>query len=52
MILPPKAGRYDSLIAVPGKLLYRWLPRIGSDARRSPVVFYDFEKREEKTRAR
>ncbi len=49
VVLPPKAGRYDSLAAVSGKLLYRRLPRVGSAARRQPVVFYDLEKREEKT---
>ena len=30
VVLPPKAGRYDSLAAVSGKLLYRRLPRVGS----------------------
>ncbi len=48
VILPPKPGRYADLCAVPGKLLYRWLPRTGSDATTSPLEFYDFEKRETK----
>ena len=49
VVLPPKAGRYDSLAAVSGKLLYRRLPRVGSGEEKKPVVFYDLEKREEKT---
>jgi tricorn protease len=49
VILPPKAGRYDSLAAVSGKLLFRRVPRIGSGEEKKPVVFYDLEKREEKT---
>ena len=49
VILPPKAGRYDDLCAVSGKLLYRRLPRVGSAEDHSPVLFYDLEKREEKT---
>ena len=48
-VLPPKAGRYDSLATISGKLLYRRQPRVGSARRRTPVVFYDLEKREEKT---
>ena len=49
VVLPPKAGRYDSLAAVSGKLLYRRLPRVGAGEEKTPVVFYDLEKREEKT---
>ena len=33
VVLPPKAGRYDSLAAVSGKLLFHRLPRIGSGGR-------------------
>ena len=49
VILPPKAGRYADLAAVAGKLIYRRLPRTGSIDEKSPVIFYDLEKREEKT---
>jgi tricorn protease len=49
VVLPPKAGRYDQLAAVAGKLLYRRLPRVGSGDEKSLVIFYDLEKREEKT---
>jgi tricorn protease len=49
VVLPPKAGRFADLAAVSGKLLYRRLPRTGSDEEKSSLMFYDFEKREEKT---
>ena len=49
VVLPPKAGNYDSLAAVEGKLLYIRRPRSGSGGEDSPIVFYDLEKREEKT---
>jgi tricorn protease len=49
VVLPPKAGRYDSLMAISGKLLYRRTPRVGSADEKSPVICYDLEKREEKT---
>jgi len=49
VILPADAGNYDNLNAVSGKLLYQRRPRTGSGDENSPVVFYDFEKREEKT---
>ena len=49
VVLPPKAGRFDSLSAVSGKLLFRRLPRVGSGSEKKPVAFYDLEKREEKT---
>lgn len=49
VILPPKAGRFADLMAVSGKLIFRRLPRLGSADEKNPVVFYDLEKREEKT---
>lgn len=49
VILPARAGRYDSLTAVAGKVFYRRLPRTGSADERSSFVFFEFEKREEKT---
>lgn len=45
VILPPRAGRYGNLIAVPGKLLYRWSPR-GEGG--SPIELWDLDKREVK----
>jgi tricorn protease len=49
VILPPKAGNYQGLQAVKGKLLYRRLPRTGSGEEKSAVVYYDLAEREEKT---
>ncbi len=49
VILPPKPGQYADLQAVAGKLIYRRTPRVGSGDEHSPVVYFDFEKREEKT---
>ena len=49
IVLPPKAGNFDELHAVKGKLLYRRQPRAGSDTDKTPIVYFDLEKREEKT---
>lgn len=49
VLLPPKAGRYTHLTAVPGKLIYRRAPRTGSGEDKAPLIYYDFAKREEKT---
>lgn len=49
VLLPPKPGRYDNLMAVPGKLLYRRPPRTGSADEKDPLHYWDLEKREEKT---
>ncbi len=46
--LPPKAGYFDDLCAVGGKLIYRRLPRAGSTGDRSTLCYYDLDKREEK----
>jgi tricorn protease len=48
-VLPPKAGRFDNLSAINGKLVYCRLPRTGSAEDKSDLIFYDIEKREEKT---
>ena len=49
IVLPPKAGNYDRLQAVAGKILYRRQPRTGSGEEKSALVYYDLEEREEKT---
>ena len=49
VVLPPKAGNYSDLQAIKGKLLYRRTPRTGSGDDKSPIVYFDFEEREEKT---
>lgn len=49
VILPMKGGNYNNLTAVSGKLIYRHNPSTGSTDTDSPIMYYDFEKREEKT---
>jgi tricorn protease len=49
VVLPPKAGHFADLAAVSGKLIYRRLPRAGSGDEKSTLVYYDLEKREDKT---
>ena len=49
VVLPPKAGNYAELQAVKGKLLYRRQPRSGSNDDKAPIVYFDFDEREEKT---
>ncbi len=49
VVLPPKPGYFGDLCAVTGKLIYRRLPRAGSGDEKSTLVFYDLEKREDKT---
>ena len=49
MVLPPKPGYFADLAAVSGKLIYRRLPHAGASEEKSALVFYDLEKREDKT---
>jgi len=49
VILPPKPGYFGDLTSVSGKLIYRRLPRAGSGEEKSALVYYDLEKREDKT---
>ena len=49
VVLPMKSGNYADLQAIKGKLLYRRLPRTGSADEKSPIVYFDFQEREEKT---
>jgi tricorn protease len=50
VVLPPKAGYYTDLASASGKLIYRQLPRAGAlPDSKTPVKYFDFEKREEKT---
>lgn len=46
--LPVGGGRFDTIMAVPGRVLFRWPPRIGARKGNSPLSFWDLEKREEK----
>jgi len=49
VVLPPKPGRFADLAALSDKLIYRQLPRTGSEEEKSTLMFYDLEKREDKT---
>jgi len=49
VVLPPASGAYADLQAVKGKLVYRRTPRAGTHEEKSPIVYFDFEEREEKT---
>ena len=49
VVLPLKAGNYDRLAAVSGKVVVRRLPRTGSADEARPIVFWDLTEREEKT---
>ena len=47
-MLPPSGPRFGNLRALPGKLIFTRYPRTGA-AGASPLLYYDLEKREEKT---
>jgi len=49
VILPPEAGNWGGLAAVPGKVLYIRGPRSGSADEDSPLKLWDLEEREEET---
>lgn len=49
VILPVQAGNYGRIAAVSGKVIYQRPPNSGSADKKSPILFYDFDKREEKT---
>lgn len=49
VVLPPAADQYADLGAVKGKVLYRRDPRTGGDEDSSPLLYWDFKDREEKT---
>jgi tricorn protease len=46
--LPVGSGRFDSLMAVPGRVLFRCPPRTGARKGNAPLSYWDIEKREEK----
>jgi tricorn protease len=49
VILPPAAGNFGPIQAVSGKLVYLRAPNTGSADKKKPLMYYDFDKREEKT---
>jgi len=48
IVLPIGSGRIDHLDALPGKVLFRWPPRAGSNGRTSPLSYYDLDARSER----
>ena len=48
VVLPPTGPRFGNLRAVAGKLIFSRHPRAGASGP-SPLLYYDLEKREEKT---
>jgi tricorn protease len=48
VVLPVGSGRLDNITAVPGKVIFRWPPRAGSNSKNSPVSYYDLDARTEK----
>ncbi len=48
IVLPVGSGRIDQLGALPGKVIFRWPPRVGSNTRTSPLSFYDINGRAER----
>jgi tricorn protease len=49
VILPVQAGNYNNLYAAEGKLIYQRRPNTGSEDKESPILFFDLDKRKEKT---
>jgi tricorn protease len=49
VILPPAAGNYGNIAAITGKVIYYRAPNSGSADKKRPVVYFDFDKLEEKT---
>jgi len=49
LILPPAAGNFGGIQAVSGKLVYLRVPNTGSADKKKPLMYYDLDKREEKT---
>jgi tricorn protease len=47
VVLPPQAGNYSGLTAVPGKVLYIRYPRTGSGDNKNALVYYDLKERKE-----
>jgi tricorn protease len=49
VILPPAAGNITGIRGVAGKVVYLRIPNTGSAEKKRPLMFYDLDKREEKT---
>jgi tricorn protease len=48
IVLPVGSGRLDQLGALPGKVIFRWPPRAGSNNRTAPLSYYDLDARAER----
>jgi tricorn protease len=49
VILPPAPGNFGGIQAVSGKVIFLRVPNTGSADKKKPLVYYDLDKREEKT---
>jgi tricorn protease len=49
VILPPRAGNFGRLQAVPGKVIFQRGVNTGASGNERPLVYYDLADREEKT---
>jgi tricorn protease len=49
VLLPPAAGNIVGLDAVAGKVIFRRSPNTGSADKKNPLMYFDLDKREEKT---
>ena len=49
VVLPPTNGYFEDISAVSGKLIYRRRPHAGASDEKSTLVYYDLDKREDKT---
>ena len=49
VLLPPAAGNFANIQAVAGKIIFHRLPNTGSADKKKPLMYYDLDKREDKT---
>lgn len=49
VVLPVGSGSIDQIAALPGKVIFRWPPRKGSNNNTSPLSMWDIEARSEKS---
>ncbi|MBF8296498.1 MAG: Periplasmic protease [Bacteroidetes bacterium] len=49
VLLPPTAGNFGEIRGISGKVLFHRAPNAGSADKKKPLMYYDLDKREEKT---
>ena len=49
VVLPPEPGNLNGPTGVSGKVVFHRIPNSGSGEKMKPLIYYDLEKREEKT---